>query len=42
MAARAVLDDLSVSCDWHTYDMDHELCPDEIADLNRWLLQVLA
>ncbi|MBL8477428.1 MAG: carboxylesterase [Methyloversatilis sp.] len=42
LAARAVLDELSVSCDWHTYDMDHELCPDEIADLNRWLLQVLA
>jgi len=42
LAARQVLDDLSVSYDWHTYDMDHELCPAEIADLNRWLLRVLA
>lgn len=42
LAARGVLDDLSISYDWHTYDMDHEVCPDEIADLNRWLLRVLA
>jgi phospholipase/carboxylesterase len=42
LAARSVLDDLSISYDWHTYDMDHEVCPDEIADLNRWLLRVLA
>ncbi len=42
LAARHVLYDLSVSCDWHVYDMDHELCADEIADLNRWLLRMLA
>jgi phospholipase/carboxylesterase len=42
LAARSVLDDLSISYDWHTYDMDHEVCQDEIADLNRWLLRVLA
>ena len=42
LAARGVLDDLSISYDWHTYDMDHEVCQDEIADLNRWLLRVLA
>lgn len=42
LAARGVLDDLSISYDWHIYDMDHEVCPDEIADLNRWLLRVLA
>lgn len=42
LAARSVLDDLSISYDWHTYDMGHEVCPDEIVDLNRWLLRVLA
>jgi phospholipase/carboxylesterase len=42
LAARSVLDDLSVPYDWHAYDMDHEVCPDEVADLNRWLLGVLA
>jgi phospholipase/carboxylesterase len=24
--------------DWHTYDMPHAVCPDEVADIRRWLM----
>jgi phospholipase/carboxylesterase len=27
---------------WHAYPMEHSVCPQEIADLQRWLLHVLA
>jgi phospholipase/carboxylesterase len=26
---------------WQDYPMQHSVCAEEIADLNRWLLQVL-
>ena len=42
LAAREVFAALGIEHEWHTYDMDHEVCIDEIADLNRWLLRVLA
>lgn len=28
--------------DWHAYDMEHSVCMEEIADMNKWLLGVLA
>ena len=28
--------------EWHAYPMPHSVCPQEIADMNRWLLEVLA
>jgi phospholipase/carboxylesterase len=28
--------------EWHDYPMEHAVCAEEIADLNRWLLGVLA
>ena len=28
--------------EWHAYPMAHSVCPQEIADMNRWLLKVLA
>jgi phospholipase/carboxylesterase len=28
--------------EWHEYAMPHSVCAAEIADLNRWLLRVLA
>lgn len=28
--------------EWHTYPMQHQVCPEEIADLSRWLARVLA
>ena len=27
--------------EWHAYPMPHSVCPQEIADMNRWLLEVL-
>ena len=27
---------------WHDYAMPHSVCPQEVADLNAWLLDVLA
>lgn len=40
--ARDVLQTLGYSVDWHIYPMEHSVCPQEIADLNHWLLRVLA
>ena len=28
--------------EWHDYPMEHSVCMDEVTDLNRWLLKVLA
>lgn len=41
-AARDALQALGYRVDWFTYPMEHSVCPQEIADLNGWLLQVLA
>lgn len=41
-AARDALLDLDCRVDWHTYPMGHELCLDEVGDLNAWLQRVLA
>ena len=27
--------------EWHEYDMDHSVCPEEVADIRSWLLRVL-
>ncbi len=40
-AARDALEALGHTVDWHTYPMGHSVCPEEVADLNRWLLRVL-
>lgn len=42
MATRDALQALGQPVDWHTYPMGHSVCPEEVADLNRWLLRVLA
>ncbi len=41
-AARDTLQALGHAVDWHTYPMGHSVCPEEVADINRWLLRVLA
>jgi len=41
-ASRDLLRALGHTVDWHDYPMAHSVCMEEIADLNRWLLQVLA
>ncbi len=41
-AARDQLTGLGHPVEWHSYPMEHSVCPQEIADLNRWLLKILA
>ncbi len=40
-AARDALSALGYPVDWRTYPMGHEVCMDEVADLNAWLVQRL-
>lgn len=35
--SRAALEALGYKVAWHTYPMPHAVCPDEIADLRRWI-----
>ena len=32
---------LGYQVDWHSYPMDHAVCPEEIADIGRWLQEQL-
>lgn len=41
-AARDALQALGHPVQWHEYPMAHSVCLEEIADLNQWLLRVLA
>ena len=41
-AARDTLQALGCVVDWHEYPMAHSVCAQEVSDLNRWLLNVLA
>ena len=41
-ASRDALTALGYPVEWHAYPMQHSVCPREIADINRWLLRVLA
>ena len=41
-ASRDALQALGYPVEWHTYAMEHSVCPEEVADLQRWLLKVLA
>jgi len=40
--SRDLLVALGYPVQWHEYPMQHSVCPQEIADLNAWLLRVLA
>ena len=40
-ATRDALSAMGYPVQWHTYAMGHTVCPEEVADLNRWLLAVL-
>ncbi len=42
IASRDALKALGYEVEWHEYPMAHSVCMEEIADLNRWLLQRLA
>ena len=41
-ASRDALLAMGYPVEWHAYAMPHSVCPAEIADMNRWLLKVLA
>ncbi|MDL2339358.1 MAG: dienelactone hydrolase family protein [Pseudomonadota bacterium] len=41
-ASRDALQALGCVVEWHEYAMAHSVCAQEVADLNRWLLNVLA
>ena len=41
-ASRDALVALGYPVEWHAYPMPHSVCPQEIVDMNRWLLRVLA
>ena len=41
-ASRDALLALGHTVEWHEYAMPHSVCAEEVADLNRWLLRVLA
>jgi len=41
-ASRDALQALGYDVDWHAYPMEHTVCGPEVADLNAWLLEVLA
>jgi phospholipase/carboxylesterase len=40
--SREVLRALGYEVQWHEYPMPHSVCMEEVADLNRWLVKVLA
>lgn len=42
VASRDALSALGYDVEWHEYPMEHSVCMEEIADLNRYLLRVLA
>ena len=42
LASRDALEALGYRVEWHEYAMAHSVCAQEIADLNGWLLGVLA
>jgi len=42
IASRDVLTALGHPVEWHEYAMQHSVCAEEIQDLQRWLLRVLA
>ncbi|MFW6094175.1 MAG: alpha/beta hydrolase [Pseudomonadota bacterium] len=42
VASRETLHDLGYTVEWHEYAMGHEVCPQEIDDIARWLAGVFA
>lgn len=42
VASRDALVALGHPVEWHAYPMAHSVCMEEVADLNRWLLDVLS
>jgi phospholipase/carboxylesterase len=41
IATRKVLTGLNYPVTWHAYPIQHEVCPEELQDVDRWLLEIL-
>jgi phospholipase/carboxylesterase len=41
-AARKLLEQRGYEVEWHSYQMEHSVCAEEVADINRWLTTHLA
>ena len=41
-ASRDALQALGYTVEWHDYEMAHSVCPQEVGDLNKWMLMVLS
>jgi phospholipase/carboxylesterase len=41
-ASRDALKNMGYAVEWHEYPMEHSVCPQEISDMQSWLLRVLA
>ena len=41
LQSRDQLQTLGYSVDWKTYPMQHAVCPDEVRDIRKWIVQVL-
>ena len=39
--SRRFLEAAGYAVEWHSYDMPHSVCPQEVADISTWLRQVL-
>lgn len=39
--SRKMLEKLGYPLEWHAYPMPHSVCPQEIADISRWLVKLL-
>jgi phospholipase/carboxylesterase len=36
------LQQLGVGVEWHSYPMEHSVCPEEIADIASWITRILS
>lgn len=41
-SAKTFLEDNGYTVDWHTYPMEHSVCPQQITDIKTWLIKVLS
>jgi phospholipase/carboxylesterase len=39
--SRDLLNQSGYAVEWHEYPMQHSVCMEEVADIGRWLVQVL-
>lgn len=42
VTSRQTLEKLNCQVEWHEYDMGHQVCPQEIADIAAWLQRIYA